>query len=183
MGRSVGVFQFLIRYRHIVQFFIILSYIRITFPQSIKVSVTCGSYQVWRHYAGKKITTDDIAMKTVNMVTATNYKCAVLCVKKPGCSVATVEGTTICKLFNTCPSKVALQANPNMHTYMKHFKEWTRPNNYSGPDPVLYRSFDDPSCITQHGAKLTTGKIGQGLVASANQSWASLGKFPERCFT
>ena len=177
------VFQFFKRYRHIVQFFIILNYIKITFPQPIKISVICGSYQVLRDYAGKNITTDGIAMETVNMVTATNYKCAVLCVKKPGCTVATVEGTTICNLFNICPGKVALQSSPNMHTYIKHVKGWTRPDNYSGPNPVLYLSFDDPSCITQHGSKLTTGKIGQGLVASANQSWASLGKFPERCFT
>ena len=148
--------------------------------ESIRMFLTCGAPQDWRHYPSYNITTDAVAIESVSMKTNRNHLCAALCGKKEGCTVATVEGSNLCKLYDICPVQVALQTSPTVHTYIKG---WTRPSGYSGPNPVLYLPFDHSSCITHHGTNLATGKIGRGLVASADRSWASLGKFPNRCFT
>ncbi len=141
----------------------------------------CGSPEDWRHYAGTNITNNAVAMQSVTV--DTNYSCAALCGKREGCTVATVEGTNLCKLFDICPAGVVLQPSPNVQTYVRHFKEWTRPPGFTGTNPVFYLPFDHPSCITQHGTTLTTGRVGTGIIASADRSWASLGRFPGRCFT
>ncbi len=143
--------------------------------------LTCESPNDWRHYPGNNITTNTVAKESITV--DTNYSCAALCGKKEGCFVATVEGTNLCKLFDICPARVVLQSSPDVQTYMRHFKEWTRPSGFTGPDPVLYLPFDDSSCITKHGTTLTTGRVGTGLIASADRSWASLGRFPDKCFT
>ncbi len=143
--------------------------------------LTCGSPGDWRHYPGNNITNNAVSMESVTV--DTNYSCAALCGKKEGCNVATVEGTNRCKLFDLCPARVVLQSSPDVQTYMRHFKVWTRPSGFTGPDPVLYLPLDDSSCITHHGTILTTGLDGNGLIASADRSWASLGRFPDKCFT
>ena len=100
------------------------------------------------------------------------------------CSIATVDATNMCRLYDISPAVLTLQPSPNMLSYTRDCEAtWTRPGSYSGPNPVLYLSFDVPKCITQAGMSITTGRVGNGLVASADRSWASLGKFPDFCFT
>ncbi len=107
-----------------------------------------------------------------------------VCAKTPGCTVATVDAANVCRLYDISPAVLTLQSSSDVLSYTRDCDStWARPVDYTGPNPVLYLSFDDSKCITQHGTSITTGRVGNGLVASADQSWASVGKFPDQCFT